>query len=169
MQSHYPEREPMNRPNDIEITDRQRQILAIIVEQYVSTARPVASEHIIGHYDMNVSSATVRNEMVELEKAGLISQPHTSAGRAPTDRGYRFFVENLMTPTTLPLSEQRKIRHQFHQVETDAREWVRLAASVLARTVHSAALATTPRSTAVTFKHFEALSTSERRTLLVVV
>lgn len=159
----------MIRHSDVRITDRQRQILAIIVEQYVSTARPVASEHIIGHYDLNVSSATVRNEMVELEKAGLISQPHTSAGRAPTDRGYRFFVENLMTPSTLPVNEQRKIRHQFHQIEMDADEWVRLATSVLARTVNNVAVATAPRSAAVRLKHFELISISDRRILLVLV
>src|SRR6476620_12013680 len=159
----------MDQQREIYITERQRQILAIIIEQYVSTARPVASEHIIGHYDLNVSSATVRNEMVELEKAGLISQPHTSAGRAPTDRGYRFFVENLMTPTALSTSEQRTIRHQFHQIEMDAEEWVRLATAVLARTVRSAAVATTPRSTAVRLKHFEFLSISDMRILLVLV
>jgi heat-inducible transcriptional repressor len=159
----------MNPQNEPHISDRQRRILAIIIEEYVSSARPVASEHIVGHYGLNVSSATVRNDMVELERAGLIAQPHTSAGRAPTDRGYRYFVENLMTPTTLPVSEQRKIRHQFHQIETDANEWVRLATSVLARTVHSAALATAPRSAAVSLKHFEVLSISDRRILIVLV
>src|SRR5690348_16952365 len=112
----------MNPQSEGNISDRQRRILAIIIEEYVSTARPVASEHLVGHYALNVSSATVRNEMVELEKAGLIAQPHTSAGRAPTDKGYRYFVENLMSPTTLPVSEQRKIRHQFHQIESDANE-----------------------------------------------
>jgi len=144
-------------------------LLAIIVEEYVSTARPVASEHIVGHYGLNVSSATVRNDMVALEQAGLIVQPHTSAGRVPSDRGYRYFVENLMTPSTLPANEQRKIRHQFHQIEMDANEWVRLATAVLARTVHNAAVATPPRSTAVRLKHFELLSLSERRALLVLV
>src|SRR4051794_33069251 len=159
----------MDQQRDIHITDRQRQILAIIVEHYVATARPVASEHITGHYGLNVSSATVRNEMVELEKAGLIAQPHTSAGRVPSDRGYRYFVENLMTPTALSTSEQRTIRHQFHQIEMDAEEWVRLATSVLARTVHSAAVATAPRSSAVRLKHFEFLSISDMRILIVLV
>ena len=154
---------------DIYITERQRQILAIIIEQYVATARPVASEHITGHYSLNVSSATVRNEMVELERAGLIAQPHTSAGRVPSDRGYRYFVENLMTPTALSTSEQRTIRHQFHQIEMDVEEWVRLATAVLARTVRSAAVATTPRSTAVRLKHFEFLSISDMRVLIVLV
>ncbi|MFL5733642.1 MAG: heat-inducible transcriptional repressor HrcA [Chloroflexia bacterium] len=159
----------MDQQRDINITDRQRQILAIIVEQYVSTARPVASEHITGSYELNVSSATVRNEMVELEKAGLIAQPHTSAGRVPSDRGYRYFVENLMTPTALSTSEQRTIRHQFHQIEMDVEEWVRLATAVLARTVHTAAVATAPRSTAVRLKHFEFLSISDVRILIVLV
>ena len=159
----------MMRHGDIHITERQRQILAIIVEEYVATARPVASEHIVGRYELNVSSATVRNEMVELEKAGLITHPHTSAGRVPTDRGYRYFVENLMTPTALTLGEQRKIRHQFHQIEMDADEWVRLATSVLARSVHNVALATAPRSTAVRLKHFELLSIADRRILVVLV
>lgn len=159
----------MDQYSDIKISDRQRRVLSIIIEQYVSSAHPVASEHIIGRYGLNVSSATVRNDMVELEKAGLIVQPHTSAGRIPSDRGYRYFVENLMTPTSLPADEQRKIQHQFHQVEMDAEEWVRLAAAVLARTVHVAGMATAPRSTAVRLKHFELLGISDSRILIVLV
>lgn len=159
----------MEQQSDIKISERQRNILSIIIEQYVSTARPVASEHIVNSYGLNVSSATVRNDMVELERAGLIMQPHTSAGRVPSDRGYRYFVENLMAPTALPLTEQRTIRHQFGQVEMDADEWVRLAAAVLARTAHVAAVATSPRSNAVRFKHFEMLSISDTRALVVLV
>lgn len=159
----------MDQRGDVRITERQRAILGIIVEQYVSTARPVASEQIVNNYGLNVSSATVRNDMADLERAGLIVQPHTSAGRIPTDKGYRYFVANLMHPAGLSADEQRKIRHQFHQVEMDAEEWVRLAASVLARTVHSAAVATAPRSTAVHLKHFELLAISDSRVLMVLV
>jgi heat-inducible transcriptional repressor len=151
------------------ISERQRQILSIIIEEYVTSARPVASEHLVSRYGLNVSSATVRNDMAELERAGLIMQPHTSAGRVPSDRGYRYFVENLMSPTALPADEQRKISHQFHQVEMEADEWVRLAAAVLARSVHIAALATTPRSTAVRLKHFELLAISDTRIMIVLV
>ena len=159
----------MDQHADIRISDRQRAILGIIVEEYVSTARPVASEQIVNNYNLNVSSATIRNDMADLERAGLIVQPHTSAGRIPSDRGYRYFVTNLMNPTALSQDEQRTIRHQFHQIEMDAEEWVRLAASVLARTVHSAAVATAPRSTAVRLKHFELLAISDTRILLVLV
>lgn len=159
----------MEHPHDISISERQRQILSIIVEEYVGTARPVASEQIVNGHGLNVSSATVRNDMAELERSGLIVQPHTSAGRVPSERGYRYFVENLMSPKALPADEQRKIRHQFHQVEMDADEWVRLAASVLARTASSAAVATPPRSTAVHLKHFELLAISDSRIMLVLV
>ncbi len=159
----------MDQQADIKITDRQRAILSIIVEEYVATARPVGSEHIVSHYGLNVSSATVRNDMAELERVGLIIQPHTSAGRVPSERGYRYFVENLMKPSTLSEDEQRRISHQFHQVEMDAEEWVRLAAAVLARSVHVAGMATPPRSTAVRLKHFELLALSESRVLLVLV
>src|SRR4051794_15033544 len=107
----------MDHTGEIRISERQRHILSIIIDEYVSTARPVASEHVVNRHDLHVSSATVRNDMAELERMGLIVQPHTSAGRVPSDRGYRYFVENLMNPTTLPADEQRKIRHQFHQVE----------------------------------------------------
>jgi heat-inducible transcriptional repressor len=159
----------MDQRGDIKITERQRAILSIIIEQYVSTARPVASEQIVNNYGLNVSSATIRNDMADLERAGLIVQPHTSAGRVPSDQGYRYFVANLMHPAGLSADEQRTIRHQFHQVEMDAEEWVRLAASVLARTVHSAAVATAPRSAAVHLKHFELLAISDSRVLMVLV
>ena len=159
----------MDRISDTRISERQRQILSIIIEEYVTTAHPVASEHIVSRYGLNVSSATVRNDMAELERSGLIVQPHTSAGRIPSDRGYRYFVENLMNPSALPADEQRKISHQFHQVEMEADEWVRLAAAVLARTVHVAALATSPRSVAVRLKHFELLSISDTRIMIVLV
>ncbi len=159
----------MDQTDNYNISPRQRQVLSIIVEEYVGTAHPVASEQIVSGHGLNVSSATVRNDMAELERAGLIVQPHTSAGRVPSEQGYRYFVENLMHPTVLAPNEQRKIRHQFHQVEMDADEWVRLAASVLSRTVHSAAVATAPRSTAVHLKHFELLSISDKRVMIVLV
>src|SRR5437588_12391607 len=98
----------MDQQGNLNISDRQRSILSLIIEEYVATAHPVASEHIVSRYDLNVSSATVRNDMAELERAGLIVQPHTSAGRVPSELGYRYFVANLMNPTALPADEQPK-------------------------------------------------------------
>jgi heat-inducible transcriptional repressor len=159
----------MEQQSDFGLSERQRSLLSLIIEEYTKTARPVASEQIVSQYFLAISSATVRNDMADLERAGLISHPHTSAGRVPTDKGYRFFVENLMRPRILRPDEQRTIRHQFHQIEMDADECVRLAASVLARSVHTAAVATAPMSTDVRLKHVQLISVSDVRVLLVAV
>lgn len=130
-----------------ELTPRRQRILRHIVEEYVATAQPVSSELITRRYEDEVSSATVRNEMACLETEGLIAQPHTSAGRVPTDRGYRVYVERLMGEDDgLAPSERRTIRHQFHRVAGDPNESAHLASSVLARTLGSAAVATSPRA-----------------------
>jgi heat-inducible transcriptional repressor len=117
-------------------------MLKHVVEEYVRTATPVSSEMIVRRYEPSVSSATVRNELSQLEDLGLISHPHTSAGRVPTDVGYRFFVEHLMERAGPTAGEQRMIRHQFHQVEPDVDRWAHLASSVLANAVQSAAVVT---------------------------
>ena len=77
------------------LDDRKTAILRAVVQEYIATAQPVGSSHIASSPDINVSSATVRNEMAALEQEGYLVQPHTSAGRIPTDRGYRFFVDHL--------------------------------------------------------------------------
>jgi len=118
---------------------------------------------------MNFSSATVRHELAGLEEAHLIYQPHTSAGRVPTDLGYRFFVEHLMEESALSLEEQRLIRHQFYQVQDQLDQWVRLTASVMARLLHSAAVMTSPRADVGRLKHFEVLSVTELSAHLVLV
>src|ERR1700687_2462556 len=116
----------------IPFSQRKQQILRALVEEYIHSATPVASETLVRKYAMNFSSATVRHELAGLEEAHLIYQPHTSAGRVPTDLGYRFFVEHLMQESALSLDEQRLIRHQFYQVQDQLDQWVRLTASVMA-------------------------------------
>src|SRR5450759_550659 len=148
---------------------RDRQILRALVEEYIYTATPVASEALVRKYGLSFSSATVRHELAGLEEAQLIHQPHTSAGRVPTDLGYRYFVEHLMQESALSLDEQRLIRHQFYQVQDQLDQWVRLTASVMARLLHSAAVMTPPRSTQGQLKHFEILSVTELSAHLVLV
>ena len=79
-----------------DLTQRQREILVQVVEEYVATGQPVGSKHLVERTGMRVSSATVRNELAELERFGLLTHPHTSAGRVPTDRGYRYYVDRLL-------------------------------------------------------------------------
>src|SRR5213082_972545 len=151
------------------LSERKQQILRALVEEYIYTATPVASDTLVRKYQLNFSSATVRHELAGLEEAMLIFQPHTSAGRVPTDLGYRYFVEHLMLESALALDEQRLIRHQFYQVQDQLDQWVRLTASVMARLLHNAAVMTPPRSIQGQLKHFEILSVTELSAHLVLV
>lgn len=151
------------------LSQRKQQILSVLVQEYIKTAQPVASETLVRRYGLHFSSATVRHELAGLEEAGLIYQPHTSAGRVPTDLGYRYFVEHLVEESTLSLDEQRLIRHQFYQVQDQLDQWVRLTASVMARLLHSAAVMTSPRASEGRLKHFEVLSVSDLSAHLVLV
>ena len=152
-----------------ELADRQRELLRAVIREFIATAEPVASGTLVRRYGLDVSSATVRNELAGLEELGLLTHPHTSAGRVPTDLGYRFFIENLMPRTGLLPDEQLTVSHQFQQALTNTAEWMRLATSTLARLTAEAAIVTRPATAHVALKHVEAVPISERRALLVAV
>ncbi|MFP4343355.1 MAG: heat-inducible transcriptional repressor HrcA [Anaerolineales bacterium] len=151
------------------ISPRQEILLGLIVHEHVRTATPVASRTLVEQYNLDVSSATVRNEMARLEELGYLWQPHTSAGRVPTEEGYRYFVEQLMEEQALSPIEQRRIAHQFYQARDHIEQWMPLAASVLARTTRSAALVTAPRVSRARYKHLELIGTHGRAVLLILV
>jgi heat-inducible transcriptional repressor len=151
------------------LSSRKQQILRVLVEEYIHNATPVASDALVRKYVLPFSSATVRHELAGLEEANLIHQPHTSAGRVPTDLGYRYFVEHLMRESALSIDEQRLIRHMFYQVQDQLDQWVRLTASVMARLLHSAAVMTPPRSSIGRIKHFEVLAVTDLSVHLVLV
>jgi heat-inducible transcriptional repressor len=152
-----------------ELSNRQREILRLIIQEYVVGGRAVGSQSLIERYPLNVSSATVRNEMSALERLGFIEQMHTSAGRVPTDRGYRFYVEQYASDSSLPANDQIMIRHQFRQVETQLESWLELAASVLAGFARNVSVVTSPRTAVSRLRHFELLSLQERVVLLIMV
>jgi heat-inducible transcriptional repressor len=120
-------------------------------------------------YRLPVSPATIRNEMARLEEEGYVTHPHTSAGRVPSDKGYRYYVESLMEEQDLTQEERETIRHQFHQAGRELEEWVRLAAAVLAQAVRNMAVVTTPRSPHCRLKHLELVSLHDLVVLLVLV
>ena len=107
--------------------------------------------------------------MMGLEEGGYIAQPHTSAGRVPTEKGYRHYIETLMGYARLTQADQLMIRHQFHQVERVVEEWARLAAAILSGMVHNAALVTLPKPVEARPKHLELVSLHELFVLLVLV
>lgn len=130
---------------DSDLSARRARILALVVREHVRDAQPVASGTLVRNYDLGCSAATVRSELAFLEEAGLLAQPHTSAGRVPTVKGYRYFVERLMSRAGLPEPERRTIRHQFHQAGAEPERWLRLSAAVIARVSGLAGLVALPR------------------------
>lgn len=151
------------------LTERRSALLNAIVEEYVETAMPVGSEHIVRKRHLPVSPATVRLEMARLEEEGFITQPHTSAGRVPSDKGYRYYVEALMAEEAIPLAEREMIRHQFHQAERAMEQWFQLAAAILAHSVRNFAVVTSPRSPETRLRYLQLLPLQETSILCVVV
>jgi heat-inducible transcriptional repressor len=151
------------------LSPRREAILNLIIGEYVATAAPVASATIARRHQLGVSPATIRNEMAILEEEGYITHPHTSAGRVPSDHGYRYYVERLMEEARLPLPEQRTIRHQFHQTQWELEEWSRLAAAVLARVVDNVAVITLPRAPESRFRHLELVQLQDFMALLLLI
>ena len=151
------------------LTERRASLLNLIVDEYVDTAVPVGSQYIVRKHAMAVSPATVRIEMARLEEEGYINQPHTSAGRVPSDKGYRYYVESLMTEERLSWEEAQTIRHQFHQAERDLEQWFQLAAAVLAHAVSNFAVVTSPRSRETRLRHVQIVPLQELSALVVVV
>ncbi len=152
-----------------DLTDRQETILGLIIREYIDSGTPVSSMGLLARYNLGISSATVRNEMVALTEHGYLRQPHTSAGREPTEEGYRYFVQRILGDTELPMADQRLISHQFHQAHGEVDQWMRLAASVLAHHSHAASLVTAPQNEQARFKHLELISTQGRMVLMVLV
>jgi heat-inducible transcriptional repressor len=148
---------------------RTQAILRAVIEEYVTTATPVGSEALVARYGLGVSSATVRNILAELEAAGMLTHPHTSAGRLPTDRGYRFYVEAIAETVALPAVEQLMIRHQFGQVEFASEHWFRLAATTLATLSRAAGIATPAKPEAAHVRRIDLVSISERLASLILV
>ncbi len=153
----------------MQLTSRQKLILTLIIHEHIHSAQPVGSKTLVAKYDLSMSSATVRNEMAFLTDVGLLRQPHTSAGRVPTEEGYRFFVGNLVHKTGLPTNTRRTIVHQFYQSRQDVEQWLKLAASVLANQSQAASLVTAPHSDTAIFKHLELIATRGRQVLMVMV
>jgi heat-inducible transcriptional repressor len=148
---------------------RAQAILRAVIEEYVTTATPVGSQALVDRYRLGVSSATVRNILAELELAGLLSHPHTSAGRIPTDAGYRWYVESIIDSAPLPEVEQLMIRHQFGQVEFASEHWFRLAASTIASMTHAAGLATPAKPASARVRRVDLVSINDHMASLVVV
>src|SRR5215210_2777923 len=154
-----------DRPGPLDL--RSQLILRAVIDEYVATAEPVGSQTLVERYRLGVSSATVRNVMAELEAAGYLTHPHTSAGRVPTDAGYRLYVASIAPQISLAPVERLMIRHQFGQVEFASEQWFRLAAATIAGATHAAGLATPDKPRSCRLRHVDLVATSTRTASLV--
>lgn len=151
------------------LTDRQERILDLVIRTYIETGMPVGSNTLVDRFEMSVSPATVRNELAALGELGYLVQLHTSAGRIPSEVGYRYFVQKLLGEFRLPVHEQQMIRHQFHQSRLDLNQWMQLAAAILAHTSQGGSFVTAPQRRVNRFKHIQLISTQDRLVLMIVV
>lgn len=148
---------------------RRQAVLAIVVQEHIASGSPVGSKTVVEDYRLKVSPATIRNEMKALEETGLLTHPHTSAGRVPTEEGYRYFVQHLLPDQPLAATDQRMIQHLFHQVGHEKDQWAQLAAAVLAHSSQMGALATQVRVESSRFKHMQLVEVRPGLVLLVLV
>lgn len=136
--------------SNIQLTQRQGKIFAAIVKEHSETGEPVASKDLVAKYHFDVSPATVRNEMQVLEEAGLITQPHTSAGRVPTDQGFRYFVNELMQRVQLSMREQDQLKKELMKLQVVNAEVSRRLARLLAEHTDQASFVILPEEISTT-------------------
>ncbi len=152
-----------------QLTEAAKAFINLIVHGHTRTALPVGSKSMVENFNLPFSSATIRNELAAMTALGYLRQPHTSAGRVPTEEGYRFCVSNLVQQTNLPATTRNTISHQFYQSPLGLDNWLKLAASVLAQQSQAASIVTAPHSNKISFKHLELLSTHAAQVLMVLV
>ena len=151
------------------LTGRKELILKTIVADYILEAKPVASKVMVDKYGLEVSSATIRNDIAYLEQEGYITRPHTSAGSVPTDKAYRSYVELISEDIQLPTAEQYLVFQLFQEAREEVEEGIRVAAALLSRLVRNMAVVTSPKSNLHHFKHLDLVSIQDFMALLISV
>jgi heat-inducible transcriptional repressor len=155
--------------SDTALDPRKAAILEAVVAEYIGTAQPVGSQHVAGSAGISVSSATIRSEMVALEREGYLVQPHTSAGRIPTDKGYRFFVDQLTEPGVLGPAQRQKVSRFFDQVHGEMEEMLERTSGLLSELTSYASVVLSPGHEAATVRSAQLVGLGPRLALLVVV
>lgn len=151
-----------------ELNEREKSILRSIVQQFILTAAPVGSRYIVKKYDIGYSPATVRNIMSDLEDSGFINHPHTSAGRVPTDKGYRFYVDSLMDIPVLNQAEKGIINKSFKVEVSDTDELLRIASKLMSQITKQIACVTYPKLDKGILQKIQLVSLSSTRLLIVL-
>ncbi len=151
------------------LDERKAAILRAVVEEYIETAQPVGSSHVVGAPGVDVSSATVRNEMTALEQEGFLRQPHTSAGRVPTEKGYRFFVDHLAQPRRLDRPAAQQVRDFFDAKHGELEQMLVDTTRLLSDLTQYAAVVVGPPHESAIVKAVQLVRLNQQMGLLVVV
>jgi len=151
------------------LDDRKSAILRAVVQQYIETAQPVGSGHVVGSTGVAVSPATIRSEMTVLEREGYLAQPHTSAGRVPTEKGYRFFVDALGGPGELGPAQVRQVRAFFNHASGELEGMLRDAGRLLSRLTSTTAVVVGEQGERATIRSVQLVSLTASVSLAVVV
>ncbi|PJA99707.1 MAG: heat-inducible transcription repressor HrcA [Ignavibacteriales bacterium CG_4_9_14_3_um_filter_30_11] len=151
-----------------ELNDREKNILRYIIQQFVLTASPVGSRNITKQYNIGLSPATVRNIMSDLEDLGYINHPHTSAGRIPTDKGYRTYVDSLISVKKLSKSVQGFIDNSFENISQETDELLKLTSKLLSKITHQLACVVYPNFNSAILRKIQLVWISSKRILVVV-
>jgi len=151
------------------LSDRQRMILSAIVDDYIRSAEPVGSRSISKRGGVTYSPATIRNEMADLEELGLLEQPHTSAGRIPSNKGYRYYVDHLVSPGSVREEDVRKIRAFFAEKMIHWEDVTGQAATILSQMTSYTSIVLGPETFHTTLKHFQLVPINEQSAVAIIV
>lgn len=149
--------------------DRKKTILKAIVDDYVKTCEPVGSKSLVERYNLNYSSATIRNEMAELEEMGFLVKPHTSAGRMPSDKGYRAYVDNLLSLPEIPPEEEIAVRQFLTENLREAREMIERTAEYLAEKTNYLSVVLSPQYSDTSLEQIKIMMIEPGRAIVVLV
>ncbi len=151
------------------LTERDRKVLQAIIRDYIETAQPVGSRVVSKKYKMGLSPATIRNVMADLEDMGFLLQPHASAGRVPTDRAFRFYVDSILNMRRLTSAERSRIERDLKDEKLDTNDIMKRASHILSLLSRQTGVVLAPRFGSKTFKHIEFIKMREKRILVIIV
>lgn len=153
----------------MDLNDRKLQILQAVIAEFINTGEPVGSRSLSRSHDMGISPATIRNEMSDLEEMGYLTHPHTSAGRIPSDKAYRLYVDELMNESELPEEEKQAISHKLSETKSELDSTIEHAADLLSQMTNLTSFAIAPRANESKLKYINLLPVDETTVVLMIV
>lgn len=151
------------------LEERKKKVLQAIVEEYINTAEPVSSNAITNNYGLNFSSATIRNEMAELEKSGFLDKPHTSSGRVPSEKGYRYYVDELLKDDNISLEEIKYISSKLETKVNEIEELTQITANTISEITHYTAVSIGPKPATQIIEEIKFILLGNRMLMAVIM